>query len=311
MIESFRPGTLENMGLAPAELLSEHPRLVVLRISGFGQTGPYSSRPGFGTLAEGMSGFAHLNGETGGEPLLPPLALADMIAGLYGCNAVLMALRARDCDNGKGQVIDLSLLDAMVSVMGPEPLDYSLTGKPKPRTGNGSNTSCPRNAYRSRDGYTITISASIQKMAENLFRSIGRADMIDDPRYATNDARVKHRLEVDRIIGGWIEAHTREEVLARFEADGVTAAPLYDIADISADKHFIERGVYVEVPDTDLGSIAMHAPVPRLSATPGSLRSPAPALGQHTTHLLAEASFTDIEIQQLLYSGAVAESKPT
>ena len=316
LIESFRPGTLELMKLVPMDLLESNPRLIVLRISGFGQTGPYSKRPGFGTLAEGMSGFAHRNGEQSGGPLLPPLALADMIAGLYGSNAVLMALRVRDSastsanqSQGAGQIIDLSLLEAMVSVMGPEALDYSLVGKPKPRTGNASNLTCPRNVYLTRDGFYIALSASIQKTAEKLFHSIGRADMIDDPRYATNESRVRHRAEVDKIIGAWIASKSRSEALKKFEDDGITAAPLYDIRDICEDEHFIQRGVYVDTPDVDLGTTSMHAPVPRLSSTPGSIRRPAPTLGQHTIDLLTESEFSSSEVHKLLSTGVVAESE--
>lgn len=304
MIESFRPGTLEKMGLGPDMLQRDFPRLILLRVSGFGQSGPYSPRPGFGTLVEGMSGFAHRNGEEGGDPLLPPLALADMISGLYGANAVMMALRARD-HGGAGQVIDLSLLDAMVSVLGPEPLDYRLTGKPKPRVGNGSNTSSPRNVYKTRDGHFIAISASVQKTAERLFRTIGREDMITDPRYATNEARVSRRQEVDSIVGGWIGARSRDEVLKIFGEDGITAAPLYNIADICADPHFIERGIFVDVPDKEHGRIPVHAPLPRLSATPGSLRAPAPALGAHSREVLRAAAFGDAEIEALLTHGVV------
>lgn len=306
MIESFRPGTLEKMGLAPEDLLRDCPGLIILRVSGFGQSGPYSRRPGFGTLVEAMSGFAHRNGEADGDPLLPPLALADMISGLYGTNAVMMALRVRD-QTGQGQVIDLSLLDAMVSVLGPDALDYSLTGQPKPRVGNGSNTSSPRNVYKTRDGHFIAISASIQKTAERLFRTIGRSDMNDDPRYATNEARIARRAEVDAIVGGWIGERTHDEVLSHFEAEGITAAPLRNIADISIDPHFIERGIYVETPDDDLGWIAMHAPLPRLSHTPGVLRRPAPALGQDTSIVLRGMNFSESEISKLIQSGVVME----
>lgn len=304
MIESFRPGTLEKMGLGPDVLKREFPGLVLLRVSGFGQSGPYSPRPGFGTLVEGMSGFAHRNGEEGGDPLLPPLALADMISGLYGANAVMMALRARD-HNGHGQVIDLSLLDAMVSVLGPEPLDYQITGRPKQRVGNGSNTSSPRNVYKTSDGHFIAISASIQKTAERLFRSIGREDMITDPRYATNEQRVSRRHEVDAIVGGWIGARSRAEVLEIFEKDGITAAPLYDVADICADRHFIERGIYVAAPDEEHGSVPMHAPTPRLSETPGTLRGPAPALGAHSREILRAAAFSDAEVDGFVAAGVI------
>lgn len=304
VIENFRPGTMERMGLGPETLLARHPDLVLLRVSGFGQTGPYGPRPGFGTLIEGMSGFAARNGEAGGPPLLPPLALADMIAGLYGASAVGMALRVRDAGRG-GQVIDLSLLEALTSVLGPEALDFAVTGRPKPRVGNGSNTSSPRNAYRTSDGGWIAVSGSMQKMAERLFRTIGREDMIADPRYATNAARVARRAEVDAIVGGWFAARTRDEALEAMAAAGVTAGPLNDIADISADPHFAERGIYLDLPDPELGTAAHHAPVPRLSATPGRFRRPAPALGQDTEAVLARAGLGVEEIAALRAAGAV------
>ncbi|MFV0490614.1 MAG: CaiB/BaiF CoA transferase family protein [Pseudorhodobacter sp.] len=304
MIESFRPGTLENMGLGPDVIVADFPQLVLLRVSGFGQTGPYAMRPGFGTLVEGMSGFAHRNGESGGDPLLPPLALADMISGLYGSNAIMMALRSRD-QTGQGQIIDLSLLEAMVSVLGPEPLDYRLTGTPKPRVGNGSNTSSPRNVYKSRDGHFIAVSGSIQSTAERLFRAIGRDDMNSDPRYANNEARVAHRHEVDAIVGAWMGERDRADLIEIFDREGITAAPLYSIDDIIGDRHFVERGIFTEIPDVELGSVPTHAPLPRLSGTPGNIWRPSPGIGEHTAEILADYGIGAARKAQLLNSGTV------
>lgn len=306
MIESFRPGTLEKMGLGADVLARDFPKLILLRVSGFGQTGPYSKRPGFGTLIEGMSGFAHRNGETGGDPLLPPLALADMISGLYGANAIMMALRSRD-DSGRGQIIDLALLDAMVSTLGPEPLDYRITGTPKPRVGNGSNTSSPRNVYQSRDGHFIAVSASIQSTAVRLFRAIGRDDMNTDPRYATNEARVANRHEVDAVVGAWMGARDRAEIVKFCDAEGITAAPLYSVEDIVTDRHFIDRGIFVEVPDADLETIPTHAPLPRLSQTPGNLWRPAPALGEHGRDVLRDFGIDDVRSAELIRRGTVLD----
>ena len=307
MIESFRPGTMEKMGLGPDVLAERFPALILLRVSGFGQTGPYAPRPGFGTLVEGMSGFAHRNGEAGGDPLLPPLALADMIAGLYGSNALMMALRSRE-QTGRGQVVDLSLLEAMVSILGPEPLDYRLTGAPKPRVGNGSNTSSPRNVYMSKDGHFIAVSASVQNAATRLFNTIGRSDMNTDPCFATNEERIKRREEVDRIVGGWMAERNRDELLEIFERDGITAAPLYSIEDIVQDRHFIDREIFVEVPDRELGSVPTHTPLPRLSATPGQLRRPAPAVGEHSREILSEAGYDAAAIDAMLETGLIAVS---
>ncbi|EPX85233.1 CaiB/BaiF CoA transferase family protein [Salipiger mucosus] len=306
LIESFRPGTLEKMGLGPEVLHELAPGLVILRVSGFGQTGPYSSRPGFGTLVEGMSGFASRNGEEGGDPLLPPLALADMIAGLYGSNAILMSLRSRET-TGRGQVVDLGLLDAMTSVLGPEALDFQISHTPKPRLGNGSNTSSPRNVYQAKDGGYIALSASMQKTAERVFRCIGREDLIEHPDFCTNERRVARRAEVDKIVGDWVGARSTEEVLDIFDRNGITAAPVYDIADISEDPHFRERGIYVELPDEDLGGAPMHAPVPRLSATPGTFHRPAPHISEHARQILSDAGFDATEAAQLFESGLVGE----
>ena len=207
-MENFRPGTLEEMGLGPAVLLKINPALVVVRVSGFGQTGPYAPLPGFGTLVEAMSGFAARTGFPDREPVLPPLALADMIAGLYGAFAVMTALRARD-RGGQGQMVDLSLLEAMFSVLGPEAAIYRQTGVVKERTGSGSQTSAPRNVYRCRDGRYVALSGSTESMARRIFEVIGRAHMSADARFSSNSARVKHRSLVDAEVGDWFAARTR------------------------------------------------------------------------------------------------------
>src|SRR5688572_21094199 len=203
-VESFRPGTLEKMGLGPDALLDTNPKLIIVRISGFGQEGPYRRRPGFGTLVEGMSGFASFNGFADREPVLPPMYLADSLAGLYGSTAVMIALREVEKNGGRGQVIDLSLLDPMFVVLGPQAANYRLTGKVKPRTGSRSTNAGPRNAYRCKDGLYVCLSSSTQKMAERLFHSIGRPELVADPRYRTNADRVKHAAELDAILGPFI-----------------------------------------------------------------------------------------------------------
>ncbi len=303
-IESFRPGTLEEMGLGPDVLLAKNPTLVIVRVSGFGQTGPYAPLPGFGTLVEAMSGFAARTGFPDREPVLPPLALADMIAGLYGAFATVTALRAREQGDARGQVIDLTLLESMFSVLGPEAAIFRATGAVKERTGSGSHTSAPRNVYRCADGKYVAISGSTETMARRIFETIGRSDMLADERFRTNSARVAHRTQVDAALGGWFAAKTREEALARMRAAGVTAGPVYDIADAVADPHFQERGVILEVEDPDLGNLPMHGIVPRLSQTPGRWRLPAPALGQHTDAVLREAGFDSAAIKRLRQLGA-------
>ncbi len=291
-IENFRPGTLEQMGLAPDTLLMENPRLIIVRISGFGQTGPYAHLPGFGSIVEGMSGFAHRNGFADREPVLPPLALADMIAGLYGASSVVTALLARDRGLAQGQVIDLSLLEPIVSVLGPEAALFELTGKTKMRSGSASNTSSPRNVYRCRDGRYLAVSGSTPQIARRILDVIGRADMLDDPRFRSNEDRVRHRELVDAAVGAWFAEHDHDEALEIMRGAGATVGPIFSPADAAADPHFVERGVTIEAEDADYGQLPMHNIVPRLSATPGVWRRPAPKLGEHNDEILAEIGMT-------------------
>ena len=274
-------------------------------MSGFGQTGPYNQRPGFGTLVEAMSGFASRNGFPDRPPLLPPLALADMIAGLAGVGAMMTAIYHRDMHGGPGQVMDLSLLEPIYSVMGPEAAIYRLSGKVRERVGNGSNTASPRNVYVTSDGGYVAISASMEVMAQRLLKAIGAGHMLDDPRYATNTARVSRRDEVDAVVGGWIVQRTLEECLDFFEKEDVTAAPIYQAAQIAEDRHFQEREIVVEVEDADLGSIPMHNVTPRLSATPGTFRLPAPSVGEHNAELLKSVGFNDAAIEDMTRRGVL------
>jgi formyl-CoA transferase len=303
-VESFRPGTLEAMGLAPEKLLAANPKLVVVRISGWGQDGPYRRRPGFGTLVEGMSGFASMNGFADREPVLPPMYLADTIAGLNGAAAAMIALREAEREGGRGQVIDLPLLDPLFAVLGPQAANYRLSGKVKPRTGSRSTNSGPRNAYRCKDGKYVGLSASTQKMAERVFRSIGRPDLIEDPRFSVNAERVKHAEELDAILGAFIAGRTQAENVAFFARAEVTIGPIYDITQILEDPHVIERELLADYPDPELGAFPMHHVVPRLSDTPGSIRTPAPRLGEHNRELL---SGLGVDYEALLAMGIVVE----
>ena len=304
LIENFRPGTLESMGLAPETLHARNPRLIIVRVSGFGQDGPYRERPGFGTLVEGMSGFAAMNGFSDREPVLPPLALADMVAGLYGAFAVMIA--RREVEAGKpGQVIDLPLLDPMISILGPQAAMFQVSGDIPPRTGSRSNTTSPRNVFRTKDNRYISISASIQAMAERLLRTIGRPDMITDPRFATNTARVANAEACEQPIADFIAARTRDDVLALFEAAEITAAPVYDIEQLIEDPHVQSREILVELPDADLGHVAMHAVTPRLATTPGAIRTPAPTLGEHTAEILRRLGHPDPAIAALAANNTI------
>ncbi len=307
MIENYRPGTLEEMGLAPADLQARNPRLIIVRVTGFGQTGPYRDRPGFGTLVEAMSGFASKNGFADRPPVLPPLAMADMISGLYGAYAIMVALRVVE-RGGRGQIIDLPLLEPMISVLGPEAAMYRVSGEKPKRTGSRSLTTSPRNVYETSDGRFIAISASIQQMAERVFRAIGRADMIEDPRFRTNTDRVHHIDECDGIVASFILGKTLADNMAIFEAAEVTAIPVYEIDQLIDDPHVQERGVLVEAPDDEAGSVLMHNIIPRLSETPGRLRSAAPSLGQHNVEILSSLGRDAAAIAALVAAGVIKES---
>jgi crotonobetainyl-CoA:carnitine CoA-transferase CaiB-like acyl-CoA transferase len=292
MIESFRYRYLEKLGVGPDRLLARNPKLVLARVSGFGQTGPYAKRPGFGTLVEAMSGFASRNGFEDREPVLPPLAMADMIAGLYGALATVVAVRDIERNGGAGQVIDLSLLDSIFSILGPEAAIHRLSGKIRKRVGSASESTAPRNVYATKDGGWVAISASTQSMTERLFAAIDRADLNTDPRFKSNAERIKRRDEVDAIVGGFIGQRTLAENIAFFEEAGVTAGPVYDIAQFLDDPHVQARGIVVDAPDEEMGETPMHAPVPRLSRTPGVLRTPAPAVGQHNDEIYARIGYS-------------------
>ena len=287
LVENYRPGVLERMGFAPERLLALKPRLIVVRISGFGQTGPYRDRPGFGTLIEAMSGFAAKTGFADRPPVLPNLALADVVAGMNGAFAVMVALRAAAAPDGAGQVIDLSLLEPLVSTLSVDAAIHEWTGQLPERLGSRSNIAAPRNVYRTSDGEYVAISASTQAMAARLFAAIGRPELIDDSRFSDNAARVANGAALDEVIASFFTARTQADNLAAMQQAEVTCGPVYDAAQLKRDPHIVDRGVLVALPDADAGTFATHDVVPRLSVTPGALRRPAPTLGEHTAEVLA------------------------
>ena len=299
LIENYRPGTLERMGLGPEVLHARNRRLVIVRVSGWGQTGPYAQKPGFGTLVEGMSGYAAKTGFADRAPVLPPTALADMVAGLYGAYATMVALREIETKRGKGQVIDLSLLEPIHSVIGADAAMYKAAGIIPKRQGSRSNVTSPRNVYKTRDGRWISISASMQSMAERLYAAVGVPEMIKDPRFADNSSRLAHPDEAERPVAEFIARHDCAECLAIFEKAEVTAAPIYDIDQFVADPHVQARQIVVDVPDEEIGSVTIHNVIPRLSATPGALRRPAPKLGEHTAEVLARVGVAAADLAQL------------
>lgn len=309
LVESFRPGTLENMGLAPDVLLARNPRLVIVRISGWGQTGPYALRPGFGTLVEGMSGFAAMSGYPDRGPLLPPNAMADAIAGYAGAMAAMIALRSVEVSGGGGQIIDLPLFDPLFSILGPEAAHYAITGQVKQRSGSRSSNAAPRNVYQTSDGKWVALSASIQQMAMRLFQAIDRPELCDDPRFSTNHARVANVDALDEIVGAFIATKTQEENLHYFEAREITIGPIYDISQIMRDPHMQYRETIVELPDRQMGAFPMSGIVPRMTGTPGNFYRPAPELGEHTRQVLGEIGYGEPEIAHFVRSGAVIEKQ--
>jgi crotonobetainyl-CoA:carnitine CoA-transferase CaiB-like acyl-CoA transferase len=304
VIENFRPGTLERWRLGWDDLRAVNPRLVLARVSGFGQRGPYASRPGFGTLAEAMSGFAALNGEPGDPPLLPPLALADGIAGLATAFAVLAALRAREA-TGEGQVVDSNLVEPLALLLGPQLTAYDLLGELQERTGNRSSHNAPRNVYRTGDGGWVAVSASATSIAERVLRLVGRPDLAAQPWFATGAGRVAHVDEIDAAVASWIAARPRDEVLAAFEQAEAAIAPVYDAAGLAADPHFAAVGAFPRVDDAELGSVKMSNVISRLSATPASIERTGGAHGADTAEVLAEVGIGDEELARLRAEGVV------
>jgi len=304
VLENFRPGTLERWSLGWDELSAANPRLVLARVSGFGQTGPYARRPGFGTLAEAMSGFAALNGEPDGPPLLPPLALADGVTGLATAFAILAALRARD-ETGRGQVVDTSLVEPLLTLLGPQVTAYDLLGELQRRTGNRSSHNAPRNVYRTADGSWVAVSASATSIAERVLRLVGRPDLVDEPWFTSGAGRAAHVDEIDAAVAAWIAERPRDEVLAAFEAAEAAIAPIYDAKDIVADPHLDAVGAFHVLDDDGLGAIKMTNVVSRLSDTPGGIEWAGRKHGEDTDAVFSELGVDEGELARLRESGVV------
>jgi crotonobetainyl-CoA:carnitine CoA-transferase CaiB-like acyl-CoA transferase len=290
LVENFRPGTLERWGLGWDELRAVNPGLILLRVTGFGQQGPYSGRPAFGTLVEAMSGFAHLTGQPDGPPTLPAFGLADSIAGIAGASAVSMALYHRDAHGGggEGQVIDLSLLEPIMMAVGPGPTVYDRTGVLGQRTGNRSQNNAPRNLYRTSDGHWVAVSTSADAIARRVMDLVGRPEIADEPWFATGSGRAQHVELLDGIVGGWIAQRDRDEVMRSFEEAGAAVAPVYSAADLVTDPQVRDREMLIRVEDDELGGLLQHNVLYRLSTTPGSIRSTGRAHGADTDAVLTE-----------------------
>jgi crotonobetainyl-CoA:carnitine CoA-transferase CaiB-like acyl-CoA transferase len=304
VIESFRPGTLERWGLSYEELSRENPGLVLARVTGFGQFGPYSNRPGFGTIAESMSGFAHVTGQPGGPPTLPPFGLADGIAALATACAVLMALRARDA-TGKGQVVDLAIIEPIFTVLGPQPIAYDQLGVIQERTGNRSNNNAPRNTYQTKDGKWVAISTSAQNIAERVMRLVGRPEFIEEPWFQKGSERAKHADELDEAVGRWISERTTEEVVEAFEEANAAITPIYNIEDIMQDPQYQALDSIITVNDPELGPIKMQNVLFRLSETPGEVKWSGPQLGEHNEEVYRELGIDEERLERLKAEGVV------
>lgn len=307
IIENFRPGTLERWGLGYDVLSADNPGLILVRVTGFGQTGPYAGRPAFGTLVEAMSGFAHLTGTADGPPTLPSFGLADSIAGMAGAAAVSMALYHRDARGGTGQVIDLSLLEPIMTAVGPMLLYADQLGIDLVRSGNRSDYNAPRNTYLTKDGHWLAISTSANRIAERVMHIVGRPEYIDEPWFASGGTRAAHADELDAAVGDWVAAHEKDDVVKIFEEAGAAVAPIYRPSDLLADPQVAAREMVHTVDDPDLGPMRMQNVLWRMSGTPGEIRFTGRGIGADSHEVMVgEAGLTETEYDGLVAAGVVA-----
>ncbi len=304
LIENFRPGTFERWGLGYEALRAVNPRLILARVTGFGQFGPYAHRPGFGTLAEAMSGFAAMTGAPDGPPTLPPFGLADGIAALATAYAIMTALRARERD-GVGQQVDLAIIEPILALLGPQLIAYDQLGELPPRLGNRSPNNAPRNVYRTRDHAWVAVSTSAQSIAARVMRLVGRPELTDRPWFATGTGRAAHADELDAAVHSWVGARDLAEVIREFEKAEAAIAPIYTAADIFADPQYRALETVTTVPDDELGSVRMQNVLFRLSGTPGRIRWTGPALGAHTPEVLSRYGIDAAERERLATMGVL------
>jgi crotonobetainyl-CoA:carnitine CoA-transferase CaiB-like acyl-CoA transferase len=304
LIENFRPGTLERWGIGPEQLLAANPALVLARVTAFGQRGPYARRPGFGTVAEAMSGFAALTGAPDGPPTLPPFGLADGIAALATSFAVTAALRRAEA-TGHGQVVDVAIIEPILMLLGPQITTFDQLGEVQQRLGNRSVNNAPRNVYRTSDGEWVAVSTSSQSIAERVMRLVGRADLIEQPWFATGQQRAQHADELDAAVGGWISTRSTPDVLAAFEAAEAAIGPVYDVRGVIDDPQYAAIGTVQTIDDDELGPVKMQNVPFRLSATPGAIRWAGRRHGADTAAVLAEIGVGPDELARLRALGVV------
>jgi crotonobetainyl-CoA:carnitine CoA-transferase CaiB-like acyl-CoA transferase len=299
VVENFRPGTMERWNLGYETLSENNEDLIMVRLSGYGQTGPKADQPGFGTIAESMSTFAHINGFQDSPPLSPPIPLADLTAAMFAVQGAMFAIYARDIQGRSGQVVDVSLFEPLFRLMIGDVEGYDTQNIVPTRTGNQDIRSAPRNLYETEDGY-IALSASSQNIFENVMEAIGREDLTDDPRFNTNNNRVENADELDTIIEEWTRKHSTDEAIAEMKQADAIVGPVYDIADVFRDEQFAAREDLTTVEDEDLGEVKTHSPIPKFSETPGEVQRLGGERGQHNDEIYRERLELDEEKYQWL-----------
>lgn len=305
LIENFRPGTLERWNLDPNDLLETHPSLVIARVTGFGQFGPYATRPGFGTLAESMSGFAAITGETGTPPVLPPFGLADGISGLALANAIQMCLYSRETGDGAGQIIDLAIIEPILSILGPQPTWYDQLGVVQERMGNRSVNNAPRNTYLTKDNRWVAISTSAHNVAERVMKLVGHPEVTSEPWFGTGRGRAQHADQLDAMVGGWISERSLDAVVEQFEEASAAIAPVYDIADIFNDPQYRALDSITSIDDDDLGPIRMQNLMFRLSATPGTIKWGGRGIGADNAEVYGRLGLDSDNLAELSRLGVI------
>ena len=306
VVENFRPGVLAGWGLGYEQLALENPRIIMLSVTGYGQDGPYASRAGFGTLLEAMSGFAYTNGHPDGPPTLPAVPLADGVAGAFGAMSVLAAVYERDvAGSNKGQQIDMSLFEPLARLHEGHVLEYSALGLVRGRLGNRSLSSAPRNVYRAADDRWVALSASAQPVFERLMKALGRAELIQDPRFSTNHDRIQNAAVLDEIVGAWIGKQTRDEVIETLSRSGAAVGPIYNAQELLEDPQVKARGSFETWQDPNLGTVVVPSVVAKFSRTPGAVRHLGQEKGEATREVLAELGYSADEIDALGERGAI------